>query len=102
VLRTLRELAPLSAIRPVTLREVRDVLTPRHRRSPMSLEQAWARVRRHACRCPRRSFRVFVPGLAERMFPQRIREDALPPARREATDSALATQPEGRRTNGCS
>ena len=41
-----------------------------------------------------RSFRiVFVPGLAERMFPQRIREDALlPDRRREAVDGALATQ----------
>src|SRR5204863_1306850 len=29
VLRVLREMAPLSAIGPVTLREVRDVLTPR-------------------------------------------------------------------------
>ena len=97
VLRVLQELAPLSAIGPVRLREVRDVLTPRL--STLTHEPPRRRHGRvfvgtpHASRG--RSFRVvFVPGLAERMFPQRIREDALlPDDRRATTDPALATQP---------
>jgi RecB family exonuclease len=37
---------------------------------------------------------VFVPGLAERMFPQKIREDSLlPDHRREDLGDELATQP---------
>ena len=96
VLRVLRELAPLSAVGPVRLREVRDVLTPRL--STLTHEPS---RRRHGCVfigtpsvARGRSFRiVFVPGLAERMFPQKIREDSLlPDARRIATDAALATQ----------
>lgn len=97
VLRVLQELAPLSAIGPVRLREVRDVLTPRL--STLTHEPPRRRQGRvfvgtpHASRG--RSFRVvFVPGLAERMFPQRIREDALlPDDRRASTDPALSTQP---------
>lgn len=97
VLRVLQELAPLSAIGPVRLREVRDVLTPRL--STLTHEPPRRRNGRvfvgtpHASRG--RSFRVvFVPGLAERMFPQRIREDALlPDDRRASTDAALSTQP---------
>jgi len=80
VLRVLQELAPLGAIGPVTLREVRDVLTPRL--STLTHEPPRRRAGRvfvgtpHAARG--RTFRVvFVPGLAERIFPQRIREDAL-------------------------
>ena len=96
VLRVLRELAPLSAIGPVSLHEVRDVLTPRL--STLTHEPPRRRHGRvfigtpHAARG--RSFRVaFVPGLAERMFPQRIREDALlPDRRRESTGASLATQ----------
>ncbi|HEX8031854.1 MAG TPA: PD-(D/E)XK nuclease family protein [Vicinamibacterales bacterium] len=96
VLRVLRELAPLSAIGPVTLREVRDVLTPRL--STLTHEPPRRRQGRVFVGTPTaargRSFKVvFVPGLAERMFPQRIREDALlPDGRREAIDHALATQ----------
>ncbi len=80
VLRVLQEIAPLSAIGPVTLREVRDVLAPRL--GTLTYEPPRRRFGRvfvgtpHASRG--RSFRVvFVPGLAERVFPQRIREDAL-------------------------
>ena len=97
VLRTLRELAPLSAIGPVSLREVRDVLTPRL--STLTHEPPRRRHGRVFVGTPGaargRSFEVvFVPGLAERMFPQRIREDSLlPDRRREATDAALITQP---------
>lgn len=96
VLRMLRELAPLSAIGPVSLREVRDVLTPRL--STLTHEPPRRRHGRVFIGTPGaargRSFRVvFVPGLAERMFPQKIREDALlPDHRRHAADSGLATQ----------
>lgn len=96
VIRTLRELAPLAAIGPVKLREVRDVLTPRL--STLTHEPPRRRHGRVFVGTPAaargRSFRVVcVPGLAERMFPQRIREDSLlPDHRREAADGALATQ----------
>jgi ATP-dependent helicase/nuclease subunit B len=80
----------------VTLREVRDVLTPRL--STLNHEPPRRREGRVFIGTPAaargRSFKVvFVPGLAERMFPQKIREDALlPDQRREAIDPALATQ----------
>ena len=86
----------MSAIGPVSLREVRDVLTPRL--STLTHEPPRRRHGRVFVGTPSaargRSFKVvFVPGLAERMFPQRIREDSLlPDRRREATDAALATQ----------
>ncbi|MEP6782455.1 MAG: PD-(D/E)XK nuclease family protein [Acidobacteriota bacterium] len=97
VLRMLRELAPLSAIGPVTLREVRDVLTPRL--STLTHEPPRRRQGRVFIGTPSaargRSFKVvFVPGLAERMFPQKIREDSLlPDDRRDDLGDALATQP---------
>jgi ATP-dependent helicase/nuclease subunit B len=97
VLRVLQELAPLSAIGPVTLREVREVLAPRL--STLTHEPPRRRFGRvfvgtpHAARG--RVFRVvFVPGLAERMFPQRIREDALLlDHRREGLGDSLVRQP---------
>ena len=97
VLRVLRELAPLAAIGPVRLREVRDVLTPRL--STLTHEPPRRRHGRVFVGTPGaargRSFTVvFIPGLAERMFPQRIREDSLlPDDRRAGTDPALPTQP---------
>lgn len=97
VLRVLRELAPLAAIGPVHLREVRDVLTPRL--STLTHEPPRRRQGRVFVGTPGsargRSFTVvFIPGLAERMFPQKIREDSLlPDDRREGADPALATQP---------
>ena len=96
VLRVLRELAPLSAIGPVRLREVRDVLTPRL--STLTHEPPRRRQGRVFVGTPSaargRTFTVvFVPGLAERMFPQKVREDSLlPDHRRVATASTLATQ----------
>jgi hypothetical protein len=96
VLRVLGELAPLAGIGPVRLREVRDVLTPRL--STLTHEPPRRRHGRVFVGTPSaargRSFRiVFIPGLAERMFPQKIREDALlPDARRSAAAGALATQ----------
>ena len=97
VLRVLQELSPLSAVGPVSLREVRDVLTPRL--STLTHEPPRRRHGRVFVGTPAaargRTFRVvFVPGLAERMFPQKIREDALlPDRRREQIDTALVTQP---------
>lgn len=96
VLRVLQEIAPLSAIGPVSLREVRDVLAPRL--GTLTHEPPRRRFGRvfvgtpHAARG--RSFRVvFVPGLAERVFPQRIREDALMlDDRRAAIAEALPRQ----------
>ncbi|MEZ5419707.1 MAG: PD-(D/E)XK nuclease family protein [Vicinamibacterales bacterium] len=85
--RVLAEMAPLGAVGPVPLREVRDVLTPRL----LTLTHEPPRRRHgrvfvgtpHAARG--RVFRVvFVPGLAERIFPQRLREDALLLDRRRA------------------
>jgi hypothetical protein len=97
VLRVLQELSPLAAVGPVSLREVRDVLTPRL--STLTHEPPRRRHGRVFVGTPAaargRAFRVvFVPGLAERMFPQKIREDALlPDGRREQIDTALVTQP---------
>lgn len=80
VLRVLAEMAPLATVGPVPLGEVRDVLAPR------LLAATHEPPRRRAGRvlvgtppaARGRRFRVvFVPGLAERIFPQRLREDAL-------------------------
>ena len=93
VARALAEMAPLGTVGPVSLREVRDVLAPRL----LTLTNEPPRRRHgrvfvgtpHAARG--RQFRVvFVPGLAERIFPQRLREDALlVDARRAALDAGL-------------
>jgi hypothetical protein len=94
VLRVLTELAPLGAIGPVSLAEVRDVLTSRL----LTLTHEPARRRQGAvfvgtpASARGRAFRVvFVPGLAERVFPQRLREDALLlDRRRRVVDPLLA------------
>jgi CRISPR/Cas system-associated exonuclease Cas4 (RecB family) len=76
----LADLRPMSAIAPVPLDEVVHVLTERL----LAIESPAPRLRYgrvfvgspHQARA--RTFRVvFVPGLAERMFPQRLREDPL-------------------------
>jgi CRISPR/Cas system-associated exonuclease Cas4 (RecB family) len=92
----LQELAPLSDVGPIALREVREVLSERL----LTLTHEPPRRRHgrvfvgtpHAARG--RTFRVaFVPGLAERVFPQRLREDALLlDQHRRALSSALTTQ----------
>lgn len=80
VLRVIAELRPMSAIGPVTLEEVRDVVAarllsieidpPRHRYGRVFIGGP------HQARG--RAFRVvFVPGLAERMFPQKPHEDPM-------------------------
>jgi hypothetical protein len=102
VLTVLAELRPLAPVGPVSLDEVRDVLLERlavlEQRPPVArygrvfvggVEQARGR----------RFDVVFVPGLAERVFPQKPREDPiLLDALRERIDEALARQSErGRR-----
>ncbi len=91
----LSELRPMAEVGPVELREVRTVLTqrltevtetPEGRRYGSvfvgSVEEARAL-----------SFElVFVPGLAERIFPQKVREDPLlPDERRRSIDERLET-----------
>jgi ATP-dependent helicase/nuclease subunit B len=80
VLRVLAELRPMSAIGPVSLEEVRDVLGDRLRtiedHPPAHRYGAVFVGSPHQARG--RAFRiVFVPGLAERMFPQKPREDPM-------------------------
>jgi CRISPR/Cas system-associated exonuclease Cas4 (RecB family) len=80
VLQTLADLRPMATVGPVTLEEVRDVLHDRL----VALEWDPPR-RRYGClfvctphQARGRSFRVvFIPGLAERVVPQRPREDPL-------------------------
>jgi ATP-dependent helicase/nuclease subunit B len=80
VLELIAELRPMSAIGPLTLAEVRQVLVPRlatlDREPP---RQRYGRV--FVCTPDQlrgRTFRVvFVTGLAERIFPQRTRQDPL-------------------------
>ena len=78
--RVLAELRPMGAIGPVTLREVRDVLSERLR--TVAVEPPDSRYGRvfvgTTDQAAGRVFRVvFVPGLAERVFPQKLREDPL-------------------------
>jgi len=80
VIRVLADLRPMSEIGPVSLSEVRDVLVERLR----TLETLLPTCRYgsvfvgspHQARG--RAFdTVFVPGLAERVFPQKLREDPM-------------------------
>ncbi len=96
VLRTLADLRPMATVGPVDLDEVKRVLGERL----LTLEAAppSRRFGRVFVGTPGqargRSFRVvFVPGLAERMFPQKLREDPLLlDDRRSGLDGALPTQ----------
>ncbi len=82
VLRVLADLRPMAAVGPVGLREVRAVLSERLR-----LVEAQPPARRYGqlfvgspAQARGRTFRVvFVPGVAERVFPQKARQDALLP-----------------------
>lgn len=82
VLQVLAELRPMGAIGPVTLEEARDVLAERlrgldDRQPPDRYGRVFVGDPDHA---RGRAFRiVFVPGLAERLFPQKPREDPLLP-----------------------
>jgi len=80
VLATLAELRPMAAVGPVTLEEVQHVLA--ERLSTLSEEPPRHRYGRvfvgTADQLRGRGFSiVFVPGLAERIFPQRTRQDPL-------------------------
>jgi ATP-dependent helicase/nuclease subunit B len=80
VLRVLEELRPMGEVGPVSLLEARDVIAER-------LRTIEAEPKRHRYgsvfvggphQARGRTFRVvFVPGLAERMFPQRPHEDPM-------------------------
>ena len=79
-LRVLADLAPMGAIGPVTLEEATDVLTDRL--TGIEADPPARRYGRVLVASPTqlrgRSFDVvFVPSLAERMFPQKPREDPL-------------------------
>lgn len=80
VLTLLAELRPLSAVNPVSLNEVRDVLL--ERLSILQIEPAKSRFGCVFVGTPEhargRSFDVvFIPGLAERSFPEKVREDPV-------------------------
>ncbi len=80
VLRVLGELRAMGAIGPVSLEEARDVLAERLRTfDEHPPADRYGRVfvgSPHQARG--RAFKVvFVPGLAERLFPQKLREDPL-------------------------
>jgi len=80
VLQTLVELRPMAAVGPVTLDETRDVL--HDRLVTLDWDPPARRYGRVFVGTPHqargRAFRVvFVPGLAERVVPQRPREDPL-------------------------
>lgn len=98
VLRVLADLRPMADVGPIDLDEARRVLGDRL--LTLESEPPARRFGRVFVGAPQqargRRFRVvFVPGLAERMFPQKPREDPLLlDALRVAADAALATQPQ--------
>jgi RecB family exonuclease len=99
VLTVLSELAPMRPIGPLGLSEVRTVLTRRLGEVTEPPE-----VRRHGCVfvAPVESARgasfhtVFIPGLAERLFPQKLKEDPLLPDRVRSGISPLLETAERR------
>lgn len=96
VLRVLADLRPMADVGPVDVNEVRRVLS--ERLLTLESDPPLRRYGRLFVGTPRqslgRTFRVvFVPGLAERMFPQKPREDPLLlDELREAVSPALPTQ----------
>jgi len=96
VQQTLADLHPMAEVGPVTLEEARDVL--HDRLVTLDWDPPARRYGRVFVGTPHqargRSFRVvFVPGLAERIVPQRPREDPLLlDEGREQVDAALMTQ----------
>ncbi len=96
VLRVLADLRPMGEVGPVSLDEAARVLTSR-----LSTIESEPKARRYGCvtiaspaHLRGREFRVvFVPALAERMFPQKPREDPLLlDEARAAVNAALITQ----------
>jgi CRISPR/Cas system-associated exonuclease Cas4 (RecB family) len=103
VLRVLGELRPMATIGPVSLEEVRNVLSVRLRtidaHPPANRYGAVFVGGAHQARG--RAFRVvFVPGLAERMFPLKPREDPmlLDKEMREPLAAGLPVQEDRART----
>ena len=98
VLRVLADLRPMAGVGPIDLDEARRVLS--ERLLTLEVEPPARRFGRLFVGTPQqargRSFRVvFVPGLAERLFPQKPREDPLLlDALRAGVDAPLATQPQ--------
>jgi ATP-dependent helicase/nuclease subunit B len=96
VLTLLAELRPLSAVNPVSLNEVRDVLL--ERLSTLQIEPVRSRFGCVFVGTPDhargRSFEVvFIPGLAERSFPEKVREDpVLLDVSRRKLGAGLSTQ----------
>ena len=96
VLQVLADLRPMAAVGPVSLEEARDVL--HDRLVTLDWEPPARRYGRVFVGTPHqargRTFRVvFVPGLAERIVPQRPREDPLLlDEQRRAIDPALVDQ----------
>ncbi|HET7033050.1 MAG TPA: hypothetical protein VFJ48_07995, partial [Casimicrobiaceae bacterium] len=96
VLRVLADLRPMGEVGPIDLDEARRVLAERV--LTMESEPPVHRYGRVFVGTPEqargRTFRVvFVPGLAERMFPQKPREDPMMlDGMREIVDPALPTQ----------
>ena len=96
VLQVLADLRPMAEVGPVGLEEARDVL--RDRLVMLDWDPPTRRYGRVFIGTPHqargRSFRVvFVPGLAERVVPQRPREDPLlVDERREQIDAELVNQ----------
>jgi CRISPR/Cas system-associated exonuclease Cas4 (RecB family) len=95
VVETLASLRPMSAVGPVGIEEVRDVL--RDRLVMLDWEPPSRRYGRIFVGTPHqargRSFKVvFVPGLAERVVPQRPHEDPLLLDERRAALHGLADQ----------
>jgi ATP-dependent helicase/nuclease subunit B len=96
VLSILTELRPLNAVGPVGLDEVRNVLS--ERLSTLEVEPPNSRFGRVFVGTPEqgrgRGFDVvFIPGLSERSFPERVREDpVLLDALRQKLSAELRTQ----------
>jgi RecB family exonuclease len=102
VVQVLADLRPMAAVGPVALDEVRSVLSERLR--SVEADPPGRRYGRVFVGSPAqvrgRAFRVaFVPGLAERMFPQKpLQDPLLGDQLRMRLDSRLGTRPEqGRR-----
>ncbi len=98
VLSLLAELAPLGVVGPVGLREVRLVLSQRLLElTQPSPARRFGRVFVGPIDAARgmRFEAVFVPGLAERIFPQKVREDPIAPdPERRRLGPALQTDPD--------
>ncbi len=94
----LSELAPLGPVGPVGLREVRRVLSQRLlalNRLPMGRRFGKVFVGPVDAARGMAFDVVFVPGLAERIFPQKVREDPIAPdAERKRLGSELQTDAE--------